>query len=51
MMNEYKGIINKILFVTKVEEDDETAEDGDEAEENTEEGEAVEGETSEGEQV
>ena len=44
-------IINKILFVTKVEEDDETAEEGDEAEENTEEGESAEGETSEGEQV
>ena len=42
-------IINKILFITKVEEDDETTEEDDEATENTEEGEAVEGEASEGE--
>lgn len=42
-------IINKILFVTKVEEDDETAEEGDETGENTEEGEPEEGESSEGE--
>ena len=44
-------IINKILFVTKVEEDDETAEEGDETGENTEEGESEKGESSEGEQV
>lgn len=42
-------IINKILFITKVEEDDETTEEGDEAEENTEQGESAEGESSEGE--
>ena len=42
-------IINKILFVTKVEEDDETAEEGGETGENTEEGEPEEGESSEGE--
>ena len=44
-------IINKVLFVTKVEEDDETDEEGDEASEKTEEGEEAEGEASEGEQV
>ena len=42
-------IINKILFITKVEEDDETTEEGDEAEENTEQGESADGESSEGE--
>ena len=42
-------IINKILFVTMVEEDDETTEEGDEAGENTEEGVPEEGESSEGE--
>ena len=42
-------IINKILFITKVEEDDETTEEGDGAEENTEQGESAEGESSEGE--
>ena len=46
-----RKIINKVLFVTKVDDDSETDEDeGDEAAENKE-GEAVENETSEGEQV
>ena len=44
-------IINKILFVTKVEEDDVTTEEGEEASENAEEGGEAEGESSEGEQV
>ena len=44
-------IINKVLFVTKVDEDSETEEEGDEATENNEESDVAPEETSEGEQV
>ena len=44
-------IINKVLFVTKVDEDSETEEEGDEATENNEESDVASEETSEGEQV
>ena len=46
-----RKIINKVLFVTKVDEDSETEEEGDEATENNEESDVAPEETSEGEQV
>ena len=47
-----RKIINKVLFVTKVDDDSETdEEEGEEAAENKEEGEAASDEASEGEQV
>ena len=47
-----RKIINKVLFVTKVDDDSETdEEEGEEAAENKEENEAASDEASEGEQV
>ena len=46
-----RKIINKILFVTKLDDDSETDEEGEATEDEAKEGEEAEEESSEGEQV